>query len=315
MKITSLDVPSSFQDVDKIPEELPEGVQIEELMPGLKFWRNPINGFYVMRLHRSADPRKRTKEWEAETRKGLDLAEWLREYELIWEALEGKPVYADHWSQEFHASRTPLSWQRALPVCRGWDFGLNPACLFTQLFPHSRLMVIREMVGIDIDTERFIDEVNRLSADWFPDATFYEFIDPTGVYRAGTDGRSYANLLGAKPLRARRIILGANAPAARRGSVIDFLKGNVKGTACLLVDPSCETLIKGFGGGYFYAYQKGTLRVKPEKNHPYSDIHDCLQYVCSRVLKVDMKLSDSYKPKVREPGFLTQIAKERSVVT
>lgn len=301
MKITSLDIPSSLTAAEQIPEELPEGKQIEELCTGLKRWENEINGFTVLRLHESADPRKRTKEWKAEARKGLDISTFLREHELIWASLEGKPVYSDHWSREFHASRTPLGWQRALPVCRGWDFGLYPATVFCQLFQYSRLMVIRELVGIDIDTERFIEEVNRLSHEWFPEATFYEFIDPTGKNRVGTDGRTYAQLLTRKPLRAKRIIPGANAPAERKSGVIHFLSNNVKGTPCMLVDPSCEYVLKGFDGGYFYAYVRGTLKTAPEKNI-FSHVHDGLQYVCSRVLKVSMKLEDVVK--VAEPRFL-----------
>src|SRR3989304_5812798 len=197
-----------------------------------------------------------------------------------------------------------------MAVCRGWDFGLYPACVFGQLFPHSRLMILREACGEDIDTERFITEVNRLSNEWFPGATFLEFIDPTGVYRSGTDGRSYAQLLGKKPLRAKRIIPGANAPVARRTAVIDFLKGNVKGLPCLLIDPSCETIIKGFDGGYMYAYQKGTLKSAPEKNL-FSHCHDALQYLCSKITKVNLKLEERHIVVV-EPRFTTQQQEARA---
>ena len=261
-------------------------------MQGLKAWRNPINRFYVMRLHCSADPAKRSKEWREKTKAGMDAATFAREYDLIWEALEGKPVYVENWSEEFHVARKSLGWNPRLTICRGWDFGLYPACIFAQLFPYSRLIVLREAVGIDIDTERFADEVHRLSQDWFPGARFVEFIDPTGRNRAGTDGRAYTNILTKKPLRARKIIPGANAPAARRSAVVDFLKGNVKGLPTLLVDPSCEVLIKGFNGGYLFAYNQGTLKPKPEKNI-FSHIHDALQYLCSRVLSVNLAVTDT----------------------
>src|SRR3990167_2763012 len=301
MKITSLDIPSSLTTQEAVPEELPEGKQIEELCTGLKKWENKINGFTVQRLHENEDPKKRTPEWKAEAKKGLDISTFLREHELIWAALEGKPVYSDHWSREFHASRTPLGWQRSLPVCRGWDFGLYPATVFCQLFPYSRLMVIRELVGIDIDTERFIEEVNRLSLEWFPDATFYEFIDPTGKNRVGTDGKTYTRLLTSKPLRAKRIIPGANAKVERKSAVIHFLQGNVKGTPCLLIDPSCDYLLKGFDGGYFYEYVRGTLKTDPKKNI-FSHIHDALQYLASKVLKVSLKLGEEIV--VAEPRFM-----------
>lgn len=301
MKITSLDMPIAVNQLSAIREELPEAIPTVDLLPGLKAWDNPINRFRVLRLHRSADPRKRTQQWIDQTRAGLSTSDWLREYELIWEALDGRPVYADEWGAEFHSSRTPLGWNPAFVVCRGWDFGLYPACVFTQLFPHSRLMVLREAVGIDIDTERFAYEVNRLSSEWFPNATFVEFVDPSGKGRAGTDGRSYTNILSKRPLRAKRIVRGAISIVARRTAVVDFLKDNVKGSPCLLVDPSCEYLLKGFNGGYMYAFNNGTLKVTPEKNI-FSHIHDALQYVCSKVLSTDLRQQPATS-KPLEPSF------------
>ena len=301
MKITSLDLPSTPEALEAIKEELPDAIEITEILTGLKSWTNPANRFRVLRLHRSADPTKRSEEWIRQTRAGMDTSTWLREYELIWEALEGRPVYADEWSSEFHTAKSPMGWNPRLVVCRGWDFGLYPACLFVQLFPQSRLMVLREAVGIDIDTERFTYEVSRLSAEWFPNAQFVEFIDPTGINRAGTDGRAYTQLLTKKPLRARKIIRGLNAPAARRSSVIDFLKDNVRGHACLVVDPSCEYVLKGFNGGYMYGYHNGTLKPKPEKNI-FSHIHDSLQYICSKIRTVSLNTQE-VKTNIVEPRF------------
>lgn len=317
MKITSLDLPSSVEALGTIREELPEAIPITEVMTGLKTWTNPLNRFTVIRLHRSADPAKRSKEWEDKTRAGMDTANWLREYELVWEALNGRAVYQDEWSHEFHTSRTSLGWNPSLAVGRGWDFGLYPACLFCQLFPHSRLIVLRECIGEDIDTERFMYEVDRLSNEWFPNARFVEFVDPTGKNRVGTDGRTYTQLLAKKPLKAKKIYLGANAPAARRTSVIDFLKENVKGSASLLVDPSCEMLIKGFNGGYMYAFFQGTLKSRPEKNI-FSHIHDSLQYLCSKVRTVDMSVDlrtiKPVEPRYggRQPPAITVVEQQES---
>jgi hypothetical protein len=301
VKVTSLDLPSTPEALSVIREELPEDIEVTEVMTGLKCWTNPVNRFKIWRLHRSADPLKRTTEWIKATRAGMDTATWLREYELIWEALDGKPVYADEWSSEFHQSKSSLGWNPKLTVCRGWDFGLYPAVIFAQLFSQSRLMVLREAVGIDIDTERFTYEVSKLSSEWFPGAKFVEFIDPTGANRAGTDGRAFTQLLTKKPLYAKRIIRGANAPVQRRTAVIDFLKDNVKGLPCLFVDPSCEYLLKGFNGGYMYGYKNGTLKPKPEKNI-FSHIHDGLQYLCSRVRSSDLGFSTS-QIKITEPRF------------
>ena len=300
--ITSLDLPTRVENLSEYEAELPENINLQHEGQGLSHWKNQINQFCVIRLHRSADPLKRSQAWIDKTRSTMAISDYLREYELHWEALEGKPVYSDEYAREFHVAKSSLGWNPKLAVCRGWDFGLYPACIFAQLLPFSRLIVLREAVGIDIDTERFVDEVSRLSGQWFPNATYYEFVDPTGRNRAGTDGRSYTNLLTAKPLRANKIILGANAPVKRRTSVIDFLKENLRGLPCLLIDPSCDYLVKGFGGGYMYKYTKGTLNPKPDKNI-YSHIHDALQYLCSKVRSTNLDVLYKGPVAVTEPRF------------
>lgn len=302
MKLSTLQLPDKVEALEALLDEVPEHVTIEEPLKGFKTWVNPINGFRVLRIHYSVDPARRTPEWKAEERKKYGEAEWNREQELMWEALEGRPVYADHWSPEFHVSKTSLGWNPKYPVCRGWDFGLNAACLFVQLFPHSRLFVLREAVSEDISFETFLGEVARLSLEWFPGASFVEFIDPTGRYRMGANEHSYAMMLASKPIGARRVISGVNEPAGRIKHVVDFLKGNTKGLPDYLVDPSCETLIKGYNGSYLYPLDKyGRPKDKPEKNF-WSHIHDANQYVCSKIKSTKLELQS--KPgRIKEPGY------------
>ena len=303
MKVTSLDLPTDVATLAERQAELPEGVETIALSQGLLYWRNPLNLFTVVRLHRSADPIKRTQEWINKTKANLATSDYMREYELFWESLAGKPVYSDDFASHFHVAKSSLGWNPRLTVCRGWDFGLYPACIFAQLMPFSRLIVLREAIGIDITTERFVDEIARISGEWFPDASFCEFVDPTGRNRVGTDGRTYTSLLRGKPLRAKKVILGANAPAARKSAVVGFLKDNVKGLPSLLIDPDCEYIIKGFEGGYLYEYLKGTLKPDPSKNI-YSHIHDALQYLCTKVKSTDLsRIDDGARTQVSEPRF------------
>src|SRR5678815_3094688 len=119
MKLSTVQLPDRVESLEAIKEEVPEHVEIEELQQGLRTWVNPINGFRVLKLHYSADPAKRTPEWKLNEKKKYGEAEWNREYELIWESLEGRAVYADHWAAEFHVSRTSLGWNPKYPVCRG----------------------------------------------------------------------------------------------------------------------------------------------------------------------------------------------------
>ena len=303
MKVTALDLPGAPDIIEALQEELPEGIPIEEPCHGLKAWTNPINGFRVVRLHYSADPVKRRPEWREAEKKKYGISEWNREYEIIWESVEGKAVYGDWWSAEFHIAKQPLGWSSKYPVLRGWDFGLNGACIFAQLFPHMRLFVMREAIGVDIGFERFVEEAHRVSNEWFPGAMFIEFIDPTGRYRIGKDETTYARILTDPPLKARKIIAGANDMASRIKGVTDFLKDNVKGLPCYVVDKSCDSFIKGFNGGYHYSFDRlGRLKDKPEKNHPFSDIHDANAYLCSKVRNVKLNVIAT-AGSIKEPRY------------
>lgn len=312
MKLNTLELPDKQASLSIVKEEIPEHVEVTEVMAGFKTWINPINGFRVLRIHYSVDPVRRTPEWKASEKKKYGEAEWNREQELMWEALEGRAVYADDWSSDFHVSKTSLGWNPKYPVCRGWDFGLNGACIFGQLFPGSRLFILREAVSEDIGFETFLSEVGRLSLEWFPGARFVEFIDPTGRYRMGANERTYASMLAAKPIGARRIISGVNEPAGRIKAVKDFLKGATKGQPDYLVDPSCETLISGFNGGYLYPVDRqGRVKDVPDKNM-FSHPHDANEYLCSKVKSVKLELtktSGTMLGRMVEPGY----GKEKNV--
>ncbi len=302
MKLSTLDLPDKSERPLALAEELPQGVIIEDVYQGLKAWSNPINGFRVVRLHYSVDPQKRRPEWRDRERRRYGESEWNREYELMWEALEGRAVYADWWDADFHAAKQALGWDSKRPVCRGWDFGLNGACIMGQLFPHGRLFVLREAVSENIGFERFVEEAHRLSLEWFPGASFVEFIDPSGRHRMGADERTYASMLMNPPLRARKVISGAIDLPARIKGVTDFLKENVRGLPCFVIDPSCETLIKGFNGGYHYGLNKqGELKDVPEKDQ-FSHPHDALQYLASRVRNVKLD-TPVHAGQIKEPRY------------
>jgi hypothetical protein len=277
--------------VDKIPVELPKEIEIKDVMKGVKAWTNPINKFRVVRLHRSADPKKIGPEWEAQTRAGMNYTDWLREYEIVWQSFKGQPVYLDDWNPAFHVADEKLVYTPSLPIVRGWDFGRNPAVVFAQLMPGMRLFVLGEVVGENIGFENFIPEAHRLSKEWFPECRkFIEVIDPAGVKRNDTDERSCFKIMRDPPYVYRPIVPGVQVPTERRNSVVTFLQRADRGLPCLLVDPRAKTIIGGFNGGYHFAWSRdGSLKDKPEKNN-YSHPHDALQYICTRVTRLDMRI-------------------------
>lgn len=283
----------------EIKEEIPEDdplkgryFNLREVCPGVKTWVCPDNGFTVVRLHYSADPRKRTAEWKRAARSGLTYAEWMREYEIQWSSFDGVPVYGDDFSRQFHVSDKPLEWAKGYPVVRGWDFGLGAggmACVFAQLLSSQRLLLYKEITASDTDIEHFAPEVHRLSGEWFPSAVkWFDIIDPTGFNRSQINKlKSCASVVNEKC--HTKCEPGAASKLVRRRAVSKYLQRNVKGLPAFLVDASgCPMIVSGLEGGYHYPIAKdGQLKDDPEKNE-HSHPHDALQMIASKIDKLDM---------------------------
>jgi len=62
-------------------------------MQGLKITHNKNNGFTVVTLHYTANPKKATPEWKAKTKKGMPEHGWQREYEIDYGAMGGQLIF------------------------------------------------------------------------------------------------------------------------------------------------------------------------------------------------------------------------------
>ena len=292
----------------ELPKDDPEkgiSFQLTEPVKGIHVWKNPINKFTVARIHYTADPAKRSQEWKDAARAGMAYTDWLREYEIVWSSFEGVPVYLDDWSRAFHVSQETLVYADTVPIVRGWDFGLSAhgmACVFGQLLQSSRLFIYHELTATGMGMERFAEEVNRYSHEWFPRCSrFFDIVDPAGFTRNQVDERTCVHILRGTPLRANPIP-GERGILARRMAVVEFLKQNVRGLPKIIFDPSCTLTVEGFDGGYHYGYDtRGQLKDYPTKNE-YSHPHDALQYLCTRIQRLDMSRTET-KWNIKTPRY------------
>ena len=173
--------------VEEIPEELPQYAQVDSLCEGMKAWSNPQNGYRVLRLHMFADPAKRSDAFLKEAAEGIPHDKYLREFHLVWRSFEGRPVYQDDWNRTVHVAKDFLKFAPHLPVIRGWDFGLTPACIFAQLMPNMKLHILEELCEEEMGLERFLDQVKSHSVSKFPNAkAFHDIIDPARTSSATT---------------------------------------------------------------------------------------------------------------------------------
>lgn len=193
----------------------------------------------------------------------------------------GRPVFIAYKDSE-HCAKEPISPIKTLPLIIGIDFGLYPACVFTQLTPNGRLFVLDEIVSTEpTDIETFIKE--RLlpfynSNYYFMNTTVIG--DPAGKSRSQVDFRTCFAVLRS---------YGFNAYPAQTNSLHDrikavnyFLTRYVSDKPAFQLSPTCKYLRKGFNGEYHFR----RLRLAgekysdvPEKNI-FSHVMDALQYAC-----------------------------------
>jgi len=281
--------------------------ELTNLLPpdstGLRIWRNRSNGFAVIELHYSADPKKRAPEWRDDAARGLPQSEWDREYELSWDTHAGKPVYGKDFRSSTHIWLRDQSPEIGLPILRGWDFGMTPACVIGQ-FIGRRLVILDEIVGVNIGAIRFVPEVVDFCGLHFGGYDFYDFVDPAG-FSAGKESEETTCV---DVMRRNRLapIAGDVTYEKRLGAVLELLTRLDGGRPCLMVNPRCKILIAGFRGGYQYPEKvspRSVVRIDRPLKNAFSHPHDALQYLATRVRTLSSMMGYGIRTKIPNPSY------------
>jgi hypothetical protein len=199
---------------------------------------------------------------------------------------EGKPVYPEY-NDAVHCSESvqPIA---GVTIRRGWDFGLTPACEFTQVLPDGGFIAFDELCATDLGISTFADDVLRTASERWPGFTFEDFGDPAGEQRsamtADKDEKTCFDILKGKGIDIRA---GEQNLTIRLESVKKPLNTLRNGKPQFRLHPRCVLLRKGFMGRYQYRRVKVAgsaerYHDEPEKNE-YSHPHDALQYVATRI--------------------------------
>jgi hypothetical protein len=257
-------------------------------MEGVRVWRNKRNGAFVFRLHYTADPQKTDEAWQRRTFEGMPKRDREREYEINFTTPEGDPVFSDEFAYESHVATRALPFNPKYPLLLGWDFGLSPACSFSQFLPDTRWMILHEMWVPRMGLESFAPMVWDVIQDYYPKAKIINFIDPSGQRDSEVDERSCWDVL--DDVGFDDIRLGEVSWETRRRTVAMLLNRAVKGRIAVQIDPRCSMIATGFQGGYHYPKrikgQKLTKAMtKPVKNE-YSHLMDTLQYVATGMIRI-----------------------------
>lgn len=282
---------------------------------GVKRWTNERNGFRVLRIHYTADPDKRTKEWYAATRPGYSQTAWDQEFEIKFTSYAGKGIYRREFistpaSEGGHYLRGyGLAPQR--PIYRVWDFGYHhPAVIFVQdAIPHHHY-IFDELMGTDVYLQDFVPQVLSKTDDYTRqyNGVVRDFCDPAGrhVKSTGLSDLQILHEFNIHPVWAPFEI--KDTINYVRGALTDVVQKD--GMPVLLIDPDrCPIATAGFNGGYRYPDARPNKQEseKPLEDGYYEHLADDIRYYAGHKLQYYARRRPnvtSKKPKDLDARFI-----------
>jgi hypothetical protein len=190
---------------------------------------------------------------------------------------DNKTVFSEFKDEVHIKPREPVP---GLTIERNWDFGLTPAVSFSCVLPTGEWLIFDEMIATEMGIDRFSDQVLEHCAKAFRgQVTFDDIGDPSGESRKDTDENTCFAIMQGKGIQIyggeqnlQMRLESLRLPLTRLGS---------GGEPRLILHPRCKTIRKAFLGGYYYrrlATNAERYSNEPEKNHPFSDLMDGLEY-------------------------------------
>ena len=233
---------------------------------GLQEWRNKTNGFYIVRCHYTADPKKRSEKWREIQSKGLSANDWNREYEIDFSSFLGKPVFL----HDYDDARMWMPFQvlGKYPIIRSWDFGYHhPAVSWCQFIDGVQFVVLESDLGHDIDFRIYARNIISRSELYFPGREFIDCCDRAGSFVSSTgdpEVRILVSEFGIVP-RYKYFLVDYTI-----GLMRDLMNGNYRGKPRFIINSSSSNnLVRdALRGGYHYQER---AEGKAEKEEPFQD--------------------------------------------
>ena len=214
------------------------------------------------------------------------------EYGFVKEGTPVFPEYSDHvHCKEFEVVK-------GLPIYRGWDFGLSPACVFTQLMPNGQWRIFDEVIATRMGARAMGEQVIQHTNVTYPDTLIDgDYGDPAGRTPGEADEKTCFQILQGQGID---IEAGEQNVERRLDAVRSRFNRMVDGAPSILIHPRAKTIRKAFRGGYKYRrLQVSGERYtdKPDKD-AFSHPMDALQYVATRLFNVDQGRYEERIPQV-----------------
>ena len=209
--------------------------------------------------------------------------DWVRRYvhAEYGEDPTGTAVFRESFRRTFHVTRN-FDVIHGMPLLIGQDFGRNPCSLICQPDHRGRLLVHEEILAEDIGLETHIlkNLKPRLFQERYMGRLMAGVGDPSGIARGPFLEENAFDVLIRLGIPAFPSV--TNDIDARIRAVETLLhQQRDAGPAIIIDEDRCPMLVRALNGAYRFGKTKlGISKPLPEKTHPWSDVADCLEYVC-----------------------------------
>lgn len=212
--------------------------------------------------------------------------DWVRRYvnAQYGEDPTGTAVFRGSFKRSFHVRKGlgPIS---GYPLLIGQDFGRNPCSLICQADSFGRLAVLEEVIAEDIGLELHVSRYLKpvIYSDRYMGHRFAAVGDPSGTAKGNFLEETSFDVLVRLGIPSFPAVTNNIDP--RVNAVEQLLLQQRDGGPAILIDEErCPSLVRAMNGAYRYGKTRaGVTKPLPEKTHPWSDVADCLQYVCLSV--------------------------------
>lgn len=196
-------------------------------------------------------------------------------------SLSGQAVFRASFKPGFHiVPHEDIIVSENIPIMIGQDFGRTPASLLGQIDSRGRLVIFDELISVDMGIEQFTQSLLR--------PLLYEKYTFNRVFMIGDPkGRDKTQVGELSPYDVLRNVgfeihpAPTNSIEPRLLAVEQYLLQQSDGGPMLMISDKCVNLTTAMKSLYRYKRRRtGDLDDKPDKNHPWSDVADCLQYMC-----------------------------------
>ena len=198
----------------------------------------------------------------------------------------GRKVY-ENYNDDLHTISNIES-EHNEQLLLGWDFGLTPACIIAQRCKNGQIKVLKEFCTSYLSVRELAENtVYPYLISYYKDFDYISVGDPSDR-KSDSTGVSCMQVLDECGIHTTK-------------ALTNDIQRRIDKPALIISKEGCPTLRKGFLGRYNYKRVRVLNEEKyhdvPDKTHPYSDIQDCIQYVCLNYCfndRLSSKIDDSF---------------------